>query len=965
MGKDARKLFSYIFLFWGCAIYAQCVADMGRSFEIITPEKKAAIVYDKAGTGLDSISANLLAGDIEKVSGYRPRVSSDLKDVSGNVIFIGNANSALMKETFHDSVFRRTLQGSWERYVLKVLEHPLPKINKALIIAGSDARGTAYGVFSISERIGVSPWAWWADAVPNKKGELVLKQKFYISKAPAVKYRGIFLNDEDWGLQPWAAHTFEPETGDIGPKTYSRIFELLLRLRANTIWPAMHPSTRAFFHYKGNPEMARLYDIVVGSSHAEPMLRNNVDEWDEATIGDFNYFTNRQRVYKYWEERVKESRNMNAIYTIGMRGVHDSGMEGAKNTEQAVEILQKVITDQRTLLKQYREEPLDQVPQVFTLYKEVLDLYHHGLQIPDDVTLMWTDDNYGYIRQLSNAEERRREGGGGVYYHASYWGRPHDYLWLSSTNPALIREEMMKAHDTGSRRIWILNVGDIKPAEYNLQLFMDLANDPEKFRQPEYLTTHMQQFYSSIFGDSLGVRLAKIKHQYYDLAFVRKPEFMGWSQTEPTTPVSTAAFKIGSWGDENQRRLEAYGNLLKRTRELQAQISDDLQDSFFELIYYPVAGSALMNRKFLYRDRALFYSEKGALVANDYARRSHEAYQEIKDLTHQYNFEVANGKWKGMMDMKPRNLPVYEDPEIDLTKEELETGAGVVIEKDLAGAENEGMALPVFYESDTTTHFMDVFLRKEKNINWTIEKPAPWLKLDKEQGKLDDTNLLDRIEVAIDWRKWRAAGSPGEAELILSLDSVKKQVKLKMEAADFSVPKGTFIMKNGIMTIYAEDYSGLKNKSSRSWKRVKGLGHSGNIMEALPLTAPSITEDITERSPYLQYDLYLKEAGQNVSLVINALPTHPVSDQHKVRVGVQWDNDPISVLDFTTYGRSSKWKQNVLKNMAEVSQPLGRIEKGKHRLRLFLVDPGVLLDMISLKIEGYEVPYSIPSETME
>ena len=964
MGKAFRNIINCLFLYCGFVLFAQSTTAQIRNFEVVTPAQRAAIVYDKAGTALDSICANLLADDIEKVTGHRPRVSTKIEALSGNIIVIGNINSGLVKEIFPDPIFRRILQGTWERYGIKVLEHRSGKIDKALVIAGSDARGTAYGVFSISERIGVSPWTWWADAVPERKNEVVLEQKFYVSEAPAVKYRGIFLNDEDWGLQPWAAHTFEPETGDIGPKTYAKIFELLLRLKANTIWPAMHPSTRSFFHYKGNPEVARLYDIVVGSSHAEPMLRNNVDEWNEDSMGEFNYFTNRERVYRYWEERVKDSRNMDAIYTIGMRGIHDSGMEGAKNVQEAVEVLQKVIHDQRALLKQHREEPLGEIPQVFTLYKEVLDLYHHGLKIPDDVTLMWTDDNYGYIRQLSNSEEREREGGGGVYYHASYWGRPHDYLWLSSTNPALIREEMMKAYDTGSRRIWILNVGDIKPAEYNLQLFMDIANNPEDFRQPKALQTNMQEFYSSIFGEPFGVKLARIKQQYYELAFDRKPEFMGWSQTEPTTPISTTDFKIGSWGDENQQRLNAYENLMKEVQALQSQIPADLQDSFFELICYPVAGAALMNQKFLYRDRALFYSEKGALAASDYARRSHEAYEEIKNLTHHYNFEVANGKWNGVISMHPRNLPVYQDPPIELhQKEELESDAGVMIENDLVGAENEGMVLPVFYEGDTTMHFIDVFLRKEKNINWNIDNPASWLKLDKEQGKLDDRNLLDRIELAIDWRKWTEAGSPGEAQLILNLDSVKKQVKLKMETTGPLVPRDAFIMKNGAVAMYAEDYSHLKNRNSYSWRKVSGLGHTGNVMESLPLTAPSISENIQERAPYLQYDLYLQETVQNASLLINALPTHPVSDQHRVRIGVQWDDDPVSVVDFKTSGRSAKWKQNVLKNLAEVALPVDSKEKGKHRLRLFMVDPGVLLDNINLVVDGCVCSYTVPSET--
>ena len=289
----------------------------------------------------------------------------------------------------------------------------------------------------------------------------------------------------------------------------------------------MHPSTKAFFHYPGNTEMASKYHIVVGSSHAEPMLRNNVDEWDKDSMGDFSYVTNEENVHQYWEERMKEATGQDAIYTLGMRGVHDSGMEGVGSTEEATEVLSKIIQDQRNLLQKYNEQDLAEIPQAFTVYKEVLDLYDHGLNVPEDVTIMWTDDNYGYIRRLSNEQERAREGGGGVYYHVPYWGRPHDYQWLSTTHPGLMREEMVKAYETDSKKMWILNVGDLKPAEYNMQMFLDMAYDIEKFKEPEHIEDQMVSFYSNNFGEQVGRDISKIRSDYYKLAFERKPEFMG------------------------------------------------------------------------------------------------------------------------------------------------------------------------------------------------------------------------------------------------------------------------------------------------------------------------------------------------------------------------------------------------------------------------------------------------------
>ena len=296
-------------------------------FPIVTKASKASIVYDNKAPRLDSISAYLLAEDIERVTSFKPTVKTDIAKAKGNVIIIGAIQSPLIQKVVGgQSAFSKNLAGKWESFGLTVVEKPLAGVSKALVIAGSDARGTAYGVFTFSEKIGVSPWYWWADVPVKQQKELVIHQREFISSPPAVQYRGIFINDEDWGLQPWAAKTYEPETGDIGPKTYAKVFELLLRLKANMIWPAMHPSTKAFFHYPGNVITAGDYQIMIGSSHAEPMLRNNVGEWDHKTMGRFNYFTNKEKIYKYWEDRIKESRGINAIYTLGMRGVHDGQM---------------------------------------------------------------------------------------------------------------------------------------------------------------------------------------------------------------------------------------------------------------------------------------------------------------------------------------------------------------------------------------------------------------------------------------------------------------------------------------------------------------------------------------------------------------------------------------------------------------------------------------------------------------
>jgi hypothetical protein len=573
---------------------------------------------------------------------------------SSNGIYIGNPHSAWVKNI--PASIPGEIEGKWEHFSIQ-------KHKGQLLILGSDVRATAYGIFELAERMGVSPWIWWADSKPERKEEITFDiPKEGVVQGPSVQFRGIFLNDEDWGLQPWAAHTFEPEVEDIGPKTYEKIFQLLIRLKANTIWPAMHPCTKAFFSIPGNKEMAEKYHIYIGTSHAEPMLRNNVDEWNEEEDGDYNYFTNSSKVKDYWQERIAETKDVNSIITLGMRGIHDSGMKGNRSQEEKVQMLETIIQDQRVILSEKMEKPLQSIPQVFIPYKEVLSLYNEGLKIPEDVSLIWTDDNYGYIRRLSDETEQKRMGGSGIYYHLSYWGRPHDYLWLSTTQPGLIWYEMSRAYQNGAQKIWIANVGDIKPAEYNMEFFLDLAWDVHSI-QEKSIKDHLIDWCEREFGENVGKEIAGVKEEYYRLAFLRKPEYMGWSQTEPTTQTGPTEFSLAN-ANEIQRRIDAYKELVEKIEQIKSKISEEKQGAFFQMVEYPVKGAALMNQKFLYYQQSRMANskeEKDKLV-----KSSQMSFDQIKALTESYNKEIASGKWDKMMSMKARNLPVFHMPTYSL-----------------------------------------------------------------------------------------------------------------------------------------------------------------------------------------------------------------------------------------------------------------------------------------------------------
>lgn len=975
--KNSNRMFLkyYRYLLIIAILISNCATAQQWVFPVVSKTTRVSIVYDYKGPVLDSIAANMLADDIKLVTSFRPTVMTDISKAKENVIVIGAIESPFIQKIVGgQTAFSKNLTGKWESFGFTVVDKPLPAVSKAFVIAGSDARGTAYGVFTLSEKLGVSPWTWWADVPVKQQKELVIQQREFISSAPAVKYRGIFINDEDWGLQPWAAKTFEPETGDIGPKTYAKVFELLLRLKANMIWPAMHPSTKAFFHYPGNVKTAGDYQIMIGSSHAEPMLRNNVGEWDHKTMGHFNYFTNKEKIYKYWEDRIKESRGINAIYTLGMRGVHDGQMEGIKDLREAVPVVGKIIEDEREMLAKYINKDVTQIPQVLTPYKEVLEIYDNGLKVPDDVTLVWPDDNYGYIHRLNNEKEVTRQGRSGVYYHASYWGRPHDYLWLPSTHPSLVREEMMKAYETGADRLWVVNVGDIKPQEYNMQQFLDMAYDPAPFKDSRYTKQHLLNWVSSIFGKEKGQKIQSILWEYYQLAFERRPEFMGWSQVEPTTQTKYTEFNHFYFGDEAQKRIDRYNALEAEVNKLRKQINAKDADAFYQLVYYPVVGASWINKKFLYRDKSYLYAKQNRMSAFDYAQLSKDVYDSIVKETEYFNSEVAGGKWKQVMSMKPRNLPVYQTPvlpeiSIDSTTTWSIAPEGYVTKDSSLLGDEDLMRLPAFDNLNKQQYFVDIFLGKNETIKWNATTSHNWIRLSNQNGTLapEQGKKQMRIWVEIDWTKFtKNEKIDGSVTFI----GGNKKIVVKLQAVKIYKPglagyKG-FIENNGFVSMRATNFARQTIKPANQWKVINDFGYTENVLQMFPLLVkgnPLTDPDSIKRfNSFVEYDFYTFSSTAP-GITIFTLPTHPLNNYYSLRYAVSIDDGPLTIVDFKTFGRSEEWKQNVLRNRAEKKIDMPHLNAGKHRLKIYCIDPGVIVDEIRIDLGGLKKAYSAIPET--
>ena len=658
------------------------IRAMGGTFSV----KNATICYDKQEVIQIKRAITDLRTDIERVTNCRPALFS--KGMHGQQIIVGTyGKSQLIQKLIKQGVIKEAdLKGKWESYVLAVTNEQEPR----LVIAGSDTRGTIYGIYDISERIGVSPWYWWAD-VPVKKNpdaKIDIQNDYYASGEPSVKYRGIFINDEDWGLKPWASNNYEKNLGDIGPKTYAKVCELLLRLKANMLAPAMHSCTGAFYSHPESKVVCDSFGIIITTSHCEPLLLNNAakSEWDSQRDGEWNYKTNRETIYKKWDDRLGEAAKYENIYTVAMRGVHDEGIRGNLPMSERVPLIEQVIKEPRELLKKHKAyTPLSpargaggEAPQIFVPYKETMDIYENGLKVPDDITLVWVDDNYGYMKRVANPEEQKRSGRSGVYYHLSYLGAPHDYLWLNTTPPVLMYEELRKAYDNSADRYWLLNVGDIKPMELGMQTFFDMAWNINAF-DFEKVYQHQAEFLATTFGNHtsqlsvLSSQLQIILDDYYRLAWSRKPEFMGFEyqwDDKAHTGLKPTEFSF-LYYDEAQHRLADYQRISDEVERIAVSgfpADDELsRAAFFELLQFSVQGAYQMNRKFLMAQLNQELAAEGRYAEANWAARQMElAYDSINALNQRYNKQL-NGKWDGMMALSTsftNTCQYYQKPEV-------------------------------------------------------------------------------------------------------------------------------------------------------------------------------------------------------------------------------------------------------------------------------------------------------------
>lgn len=964
-----KKLFLLLMLACVTTAFSQVKVNnrqqSGADFPLFANGKACSIFIDAFDYKVVKNVAGLFAEDIERATGKKS-VVSEAKSVKGKeVIIIGTIgyNKFIDELVEKKALDVSSIRNGWEQYIIKVLDNPFKGVERALVVAGCDRRGTAYGTFAISEAMGVSPFYWWSDVPVERQKALYLATSEYVSKAPTVKYRGIFINDEGWGITPWAAKTFDPELGDIGPKTYAKICELILRMKGNMLAPAMHPGSGAFNKYPENKVVADSYAIVMTSSHCEPLLFNNVTEWHKDVMGDWNYMKNKAGINKVLDQRIAENGKYENFYTLAMRGIHDAGLIGVAK-EREVGLIEEVLNDQRNILSKHINRPIDSIPQLFVPYKEVMDIYERGLKVPEDVTLVWPDDNYGYMKRLSNQDEQRRKGGSGIYYHLSYCGEPHDYLWINTTPPTLIYEEMRKAYDTGANRYWLLNVGDIKPGELGMIQFLSMAWDIHSFNfenSYNYQTTYL----ASIFGAQYRDDLADIMDTYYLLGFQHKPEMMGWgyewNNFHDRERIIDTDFSFLHY-NEAENRMKEYDRIADKSEKILNTLPKKYKEAFYELVHYQVKGAALMNKKMLIAQQNRWYARQGRAATNLFADKAQACHDSLTYYTNRFN-SLLDGKWNHMMSVTPGWTATYQEM-APVSRIEIADEADMQIfipGQDGTYGMSTVRVLPCMNPYTKNDSFIELYNRGSKAYAWKAIPKNDWIKLSSTKGTV---TLQERITVSVDWTKVPQGNDiTGEIEIV----SDNKTENVFVSVFNPATPtveelKGWYVEDNGCVSINAGKFHRKKENRDITIRSVKGLGFENDCVQLGDATKPSQNMWFTNDTPKAEYDFYTFNAG-NATVHIYALPLFPVDSRHDTRYGVMIDDGMVQWMTTATKEYSSQWRLNVFRNTAISTISLNIDKPGKHTLKLLCSNPGMVIQKVVIDLGGMKRSYLGPKVT--
>jgi hypothetical protein len=955
-GLKLNIICSLVFCAFFVAVSSQTAPVKGGKSYVSTERSKGSFALSLSGKPVPLIISSEdypgviralkdLQADIGRITGINPELYSDDLPSSDRIVLAGTlGKSPLIDKLVTDRKLDvGDIEGRWETFVLQVVKKPMPGVKRALVIAGSDKRGTIYGIYDLSSKIGVSPWYWWADVPADQRPDLFILPGRYTQGEPAVKYRGIFINDEAPALSGWAYEKF----GGFNHRFYENVFELILRLKGNYLWPAMWG--RAFYVDDTlNPKIADEYGIVIGTSHHEPLMRAH-DEWRRFGSGRWNYELNEDKLKEFWREGISRMDSYESIVTVGMRGDGDEPMtEGT-----AITLLERIVKDQRAIIEEVTGKPASATPQKWALYKEVQDYYDKGMRVPEDITLLLCDDNWGNIRKLPKLADPPRKGGYGIYYHYDYVGGPRNYKWLNTNPIARVWEQMHLAYEYDARQIWIVNVGDIKPMEFPIQFFLDYAWNPESM-PAQSLPGYTKLWAEQQFGERYAAAVADIITKYTKFNGRRKPELLA-----PDT-YSLINYK------EAETVVSDYNRIADEAEQIYNSLPGRYKDAYYQLVFFPVKACANLNELYVAAGKNHLYAEQKRAATNDMAQKVRELFARDAELTGYYHTNVAGGKWNHMMSQTHIGYTYWQQPEQnsmpEVTEVELPETAemGVAIEGSASWwPMDQGMAvLPEFDPFNKQEYYIDVFNRGLVPFDYTVSTEAPWLQITPGNGKVEEEQ---RLWVSVDWGS-APAGTHNVPISISGPDAtnIVVQAIINNPEAFRNEDFTGFIESNGYVSMEAEHYTGAIDAGPVSWLRIPDLGRTLSGITPVPVTAES--QYPGGSSPHLEYRMYLFSDGE-VKVNVYMSPTLNFHSNQGLRYAVSFDNEQPQIINIHKDRTFQDWEESVRNNITVGISVHTIPEPGRHVLKFWMVDPGIVLQKIVVETGGMGPSYLGPPES--
>lgn len=900
-----------------------------ENFPLASNGKAASVLVSKNDfSGVLRVTEHL-KNDIFQVSNLHPKQINTISEAADYVVIIGTLGKSdiidqLVKEGKIDA---NQLKGKWEKFITQIVDNPVKGVKKALVIAGSDKRGTIYGIYDLSNQIGVSPWYFWADVPVQKQSELHILPGIHTKEEPKVKYRGIFINDEAPALSGWAFEKY----GGFNAKFYDKVFELILRMKGNYLWPSMWG--RMF--YVDDPQNAVLadeYGIVMGTSHHEPLTRAHA-EWSALGKGKWDFSTNSENLISFWKDGMKRMGNKESIVTVGMRGDGDEPMtEGT-----AIDLLENIVKTQRNIITEVTKKPIEETPQMWALYKEVQDYYDKGMRVPDDITLLLCDDNWGNIRKLPELDAKPRKGGYGIYYHYDYVGGPRNYKWINTNQIERTWEQMDLTYQHGVDKIWIVNVGDIKPMEFPIEFFLDMAWNPEAFN-----ANNLEQYYTDWakenFGNQNAEDIAQILKLYTKYNARRKPELL-----------NAKTYSIVNY-NEAENVLQDYKKLVDKANNINNQLQPEYKDAFYQLVLFPVLASSNLNELYVATAKNQLYANQGRASANEYAQQVKSFFEKDSLLTHYYHTQLANGKWNHMMAQTHIGYTSWQEPKTNVIPQtkviELpnKSEAGIAIE----GAENywtnnkQEIVLPTLNSFGNTTTYIDLFNRGLKPFDFKIDSKNEWIKCSKVSGTITEE---ERIVINIDWQKVPKGNF--KSKIVVTANKQKFDIILNGKNVELDDVKG-FVESNGIISIDAQNYSKSIHENKVQWTTIPNIGKTASGVTLKPSDFSAIA--ISEQSPRLEYEVHFFSKGK---VKVNAYfsPTINFRTGDGLKYGVSFDAEKPQIMNLNADDSERNWNKFVADNIKIITS-LHTIENaGNHVLKIYGVDPALVLQKIVIETE--------------